>query len=101
MTTGVVDQDIPRLPVRRIHRPTYPWDKDFAYMPDIIFSHRKHTVWNGCELCHPEIFVGVKKGSSRYSMATIFEGNSCGACHNMVAFPLTDCQRCHTKAVQP
>jgi c(7)-type cytochrome triheme protein len=72
-----------------------------AGMPDIIFSHRKHTVWNGCELCHPEIFVGVKKGSTRYSMATIFEGNSCGACHNTVAFPLTDCQRCHIKAVQP
>ena len=72
-----------------------------AGMPDIIFSHRKHTVWNGCELCHPEIFVGVKKGSTKYSMATIFEGNSCGACHNTVAFPLTDCQRCHTRPVQP
>jgi c(7)-type cytochrome triheme protein len=71
-----------------------------AGMPDIIFSHRKHTVWNGCELCHPEIFVGVKKGASHYSMATIFEGNSCGACHNTVAFPLTDCQRCHTKAAR-
>jgi c(7)-type cytochrome triheme protein len=72
-----------------------------AGMPDIIFSHRKHTVWNGCELCHPEIFVGVKKGATRYSMATIFEGNSCGACHTTVAFPLTDCQRCHLKPVQP
>jgi c(7)-type cytochrome triheme protein len=72
-----------------------------AGMPDIIFSHRKHTVWNGCELCHPEIFVGVKKGTTRYSMVTIFEGNSCGACHNTVAFPLMDCQRCHTKPVQP
>ncbi len=71
-----------------------------AGMPDIIFSHRKHTVWNGCELCHPEIFVGVKKGATRYSMVTIFEGQSCGACHNTVAFPLTDCQRCHMKPVQ-
>jgi c(7)-type cytochrome triheme protein len=41
--------------------------KDFALdakvegMPDIIFSHTKHTVWNGCELCHPEIFIGIKK----------------------------------------
>lgn len=72
-----------------------------AGMPNIIFSHRKHTAWNGCELCHPEIFVGVKKGATKYSMATIFEGNSCGACHTTVAFPLTDCQRCHMKAVQP
>jgi c(7)-type cytochrome triheme protein len=71
-----------------------------AGMPDIIFSHRKHTVWNGCELCHPEIFVGVKKGATRYSMVGIFEGKYCGLCHNTVAFPLTDCQRCHTKPVQ-
>jgi len=64
-----------------------------AGMPDIIFSHKKHTVWSGCEGCHPEIFVGVKRGSTHYSMIGIFEGKDCGACHNTVAFPLTDCQR--------
>ena len=68
-------------------------------MPDIIFSHRKHTVWNGCELCHPEIFTGVKKGTSHYTMVDISQGKSCGACHTSVAFPLTDCQRCHSKPV--
>jgi len=70
-------------------------------MPDIIFSHKKHTVWNGCELCHPEIFMGVKRGTVKYSMVDNFEGKACGACHNTVAFPLTDCQRCHSKPVQP
>ncbi len=81
--------------------------KDFSLnpkvegMPDIIFSHRKHTVWNGCELCHPDIFMGVKKGTSRYSMVDISEGKSCGACHTTVAFPLMDCQRCHSKPVHP
>lgn len=69
-------------------------------MPDIIFSHKKHTVWNGCELCHPDLFVGVKKGMTKYSMVDIFEGKYCGVCHTSVAFPLQDCQRCHTKAVQ-
>ncbi|HXX58976.1 MAG TPA: c(7)-type cytochrome triheme domain-containing protein [Thermodesulfovibrionales bacterium] len=69
-------------------------------MPDIIFSHKKHTVWNGCELCHPEIFVGVKKGTSQYSMKEIFEGKYCGVCHVSVAFPLIDCQRCHIRQVQ-
>lgn len=68
-------------------------------MPDIIFSHKKHTVWNGCELCHPEIFVGVKRGTARYTMVDISEGKSCGVCHTTVAFPLTDCQRCHSKPV--
>jgi c(7)-type cytochrome triheme protein len=68
-------------------------------MPDIIFSHQKHTAWNGCEVCHPEIFVGVKKGMTKYSMPEIYEGKFCGVCHGKVAFPLLDCQRCHTKPV--
>ncbi|MHB8790624.1 MAG: c(7)-type cytochrome triheme domain-containing protein [Desulfobulbaceae bacterium] len=69
-------------------------------MPEILFSHQKHTVWNGCELCHPEIFIGVKKGTTKYSMPEIYEGKYCGACHGSVAFPLLDCQRCHTQKVQ-
>jgi c(7)-type cytochrome triheme protein len=69
-------------------------------LPDIIFSHRKHTVWMGCEGCHPEIFLGVKKGTTKYTMVDIFQGKYCGVCHNSVAFPLLDCQRCHTKQVQ-
>jgi len=66
-------------------------------MPDIIFSHAKHTVWNGCEVCHPDIFLGVRKGATTYSMIDLFEGKYCGVCHDSVAFPQTDCQRCHTK----
>lgn len=69
-------------------------------MPEIIFSHKKHTVWNGCEVCHPEIFIGIKKGTTKYSMVDIYEGKYCGVCHGSVAFPLLDCQRCHTKQVQ-
>ena len=69
-------------------------------MPNIIFSHEKHTVWNGCELCHPEIFVGIKKGLTEYSMVAIYEGKFCGVCHNNVAFPLLDCQRCHLDEVK-
>lgn len=67
-------------------------------MPEIIFSHKKHTVWNGCELCHPEIF-GIKKGKTTYTMQEIFNGKYCGACHGTVAFPNIDCRRCHTKEV--
>jgi c(7)-type cytochrome triheme protein len=70
-----------------------------AGMPDIIYSHAKHTTWCGCELCHPEIFIGVKKGLTKYSMAEIYDGKYCGVCHIKVAFPLLDCQRCHTKPV--
>ena len=88
-----------------IKRTALTAQKDFALspklegMPEIIFSHVKHTAWNGCELCHPEIFVGVKRGTTKYSMVDIFAGKSCGACHVTVAFPLLDCQRCHVKPV--
>jgi c(7)-type cytochrome triheme protein len=94
------------LPEISIRRTPLTAQKDFALnpklqgMPDIIFSHSKHTVWNGCELCHPEIFVGVKRGATRYSMVDIFQGKYCGACHVTVAFPLLDCQRCHSKPVR-
>ena len=75
-------------------------DAKFKEMPDIIFSYKKHTAWNGCELCHPEIFTGIKKGTTKYSMVDLFEGKYCGVCHTNVAFPLFDCQRCHTAKVQ-
>jgi c(7)-type cytochrome triheme protein len=89
-----------------IRRQAISAQKDFALsgklagMPDIIFSHAKHTVWNGCEGCHPDIFVGVKKGATRYTMVDIFQGRSCGVCHASVAFPTIDCQRCHSRPVQ-
>ena len=89
-----------------MRRPAMPVQKDFALsgklqgIPDIIFSHAKHTVWIGCEGCHPEIFKGVKRGSTTYTMAEIFDGKYCGACHVSVAFPTLDCQRCHSKPVQ-
>jgi len=88
-----------------IKRKTLEVRKDFSIspsikgMPEIIFSHEKHTVWNGCEVCHPEIFM-VKKGKVTYSMVEIFEGQYCGVCHGLVAFPMIDCQRCHTQPVR-
>lgn len=66
-------------------------------MPDIVFSHKKHAVWNGCEVCHPDIF-GVKKGATKYTMQDIFAGKYCGACHGKVSFSSLDCQACHVKS---
>jgi c(7)-type cytochrome triheme protein len=63
-------------------------------MPNILFSHEKHTVWSGCELCHPQIFC-IRRCAAVYDMQDIFEGRFCGACHMRVAFPLDDCKRCH------
>ena len=68
-------------------------------IPNVLFSHEKHAVWNGCELCHPQIF-GIKTGASNYDMQDVFDGKYCGACHGSVAFANTDCQLCHTGEVQ-
>ena len=73
-------------------------DAEFNEMPDIIFSHEKHTVWNGCELCHPQIF-NIRKESTAFDMQDIFDGKYCGACHGKVAFTNMDCQLCHSKPV--
>jgi c(7)-type cytochrome triheme protein len=67
-------------------------------LPEIIFSHRKHAIWNGCELCHPDVYA-VKAGTTKYSMQDVFAGKFCGLCHGSVAFPAIDCQRCHVKPV--
>ena len=89
-----------------IQRPSLNLQKDFSiaskslWMPDIIFSHKKHALWNGCELCHPDIFPSIKKGTVKYSMFQISEGQYCGLCHDHVAFPLGDCQKCHVKPVR-
>jgi c(7)-type cytochrome triheme protein len=82
-----------------------PAPKDFSldakttWMGNILFSHQKHAVWNGCEMCHPEIFT-VSRGATKYNMLQISGGAYCGACHLSVAFPLHDCARCHLDPVQ-
>lgn len=71
-----------------------------TWASDVIFSHRKHAVWNGCELCHPEIFPSAKKGTVQYSMFQIMRGEYCGACHLNVAFSIWICNKCHAKPVR-
>jgi c(7)-type cytochrome triheme protein len=93
---------LPEISVKR--RPLeiprdYSIEAQMAGLPEIIFSHKKHAVWNGCELCHPDIYA-VKAGATQYAMADVFAGKFCGACHGSVAFPATDCQRCHVKPVR-
>jgi c(7)-type cytochrome triheme protein len=67
-------------------------------MPEIIFSHDKHAVWNGCELCHPVVF-SENRDENKFTMAEIFEGKYCGTCHGKVSFSTLDCQRCHVKRI--
>jgi len=68
-----------------------------SWVRPIIFSHQKHSIWNGCELCHPDIFPIAQKDTVHISMFWNIEGRYCGACHNKVAFPLNNCQGCHSR----
>lgn len=89
-----------------IQRDALKAQDDFAiiskvdWVTDVIFSHEKHAVWNGCELCHPEIFPSTKKGTIKYTMFDIASGKYCGACHTNVAFPFFICHKCHANPVQ-
>lgn len=66
-------------------------------MPDVVYPHKQHTEWLDCSNCHPAIFV-PQKGANQISMASILLGQKCGVCHGKVAFPVSECRRCHSKS---
>jgi c(7)-type cytochrome triheme protein len=66
-------------------------------MPDVVYPHQAHTEWLDCSNCHPAIFV-PEKGANNMSMAAILLGQQCGTCHGKVAFPVSECRLCHSKA---
>jgi c(7)-type cytochrome triheme protein len=67
----------------------------FGSMPAVKFPHRPHTLWLDCSNCHEHLFKS-KAGANRFSMTAILNGEQCGVCHGAVAFPLTECNRCHS-----
>ena len=69
-------------------------------MPAVRFPHRQHTEWLDCTNCHDRIFKR-QTGGTKISMFLILQGEQCGVCHGAVAFPLTECMRCHSIAKQP
>jgi c(7)-type cytochrome triheme protein len=66
-------------------------------MPNVVFPHKPHTEILDCSNCHDALFV-PKKGGNPMSMAEIMLGQKCGVCHGSVAFPVTECKRCHSVA---
>lgn len=65
--------------------------------PDVLFPHKAHTMWLDCNNCHPAVFK-PKKGANSMSMAQIILGKGCGICHGKVAFPVSECRRCHSQS---
>jgi c(7)-type cytochrome triheme protein len=60
----------------------------------VSFPHKTHTQWMNCETCHDSIFI-EEPDANPISMRKILQGEYCGVCHGAVAFPLTECDRCH------
>jgi len=83
--------------------PTPPLNLDIVihtkskFMPDVVFPHYTHTLWLTCTNCHTKIFKMKAGGNPEMTMTKIAAGEYCGRCHNRVAFPLADCNRCHVK----
>jgi c(7)-type cytochrome triheme protein len=76
------------------------YDKDVLLdlngsMPVVRFPHRVHTLWLDCSNCHDHLFK-MQRGATKISMFNILQGEQCGLCHGAVAFPLTECSRCHS-----
>ncbi len=80
---------------------------DYVYLsPEggtIVFSHDKHfkalfheNALNGddCTTCHTTIYK--QRVKHIFTMAEMYRGQSCGACHGKRAFSLAKCGRCHT-----
>ena len=65
-------------------------------LPDVVYPHYPHTQWLACSNCHPKIFI-MQAGANKVTMKKIEEGQFCGRCHGKVAFPLSNCTRCHSK----
>jgi c(7)-type cytochrome triheme protein len=69
-------------------------------MDMVLFPHKQHTEWMACGNCHEQLFKS-KAGATKFSMFDILKGESCGRCHGAVAFPLTECKRCHSVPRSP
>ncbi len=74
----------------------------------VVFEHRTHTEELGlaCSDCHSGLFAmqrGVAGRSGKLTMASLADGNYCGACHDgETAFSVdTNCTACHMVPEDP
>ena len=64
-------------------------------MKPVPFRHREHTQLLDCTNCHEDLFK-MEEGVNNINKLSIQDGEQCGVCHRSVAFPLTQCERCHS-----
>lgn len=75
------------------------WDKP---VKSVVFDHKVHTMGAelDCDSCHDDLFemeAGLAQENEDFTMATLYEGGYCGACHDgETAFASdTRCTACH------
>lgn len=68
----------------------------------VVFDHKVHTMGAelDCDSCHDDLFemeAGLAEENEDFTMATLYEGGYCGACHDgETAFASdTRCTACH------
>ncbi len=69
------------------------------FVNDVKYPHYMHTYWLSCEICHDTVggaIFQMAAGTNGITMVGISQGKWCGRCHGKVAFPLADCNRCHS-----
>jgi c(7)-type cytochrome triheme protein len=93
---GLIQPRTNILPETKVNlRTTEVLLQNTAQMPMVKFPHRQHTAWLDCSNCHDSLFE-QKAGATKIGMLRVLSGEKCGLCHGAVAFPLTECNRCHT-----
>lgn len=67
----------------------------------VEFVHDVHTRKFKCGECHTKLFA-FKKGQVKMTMAGMYAGKFCGACHNgKKSFSSKACEKCHAKTPAP
>ena len=70
------------------------------FVADVLFPHDIHVYWLQCRICHDTVGGPIfekEAGKTPVDMLGIRQGKWCGRCHDKVAFPISDCNRCHNQ----
>jgi c(7)-type cytochrome triheme protein len=63
----------------------------------VIFPHWFHRIRFQCSVCHVELGIKMRAGSTDIRMEQLVNGRYCGACHDGdVAWPIDNCDLCHS-----
>ncbi|MHB1591091.1 MAG: c(7)-type cytochrome triheme domain-containing protein [Sulfuricella sp.] len=71
--------------------------KNTGELAMVRFPHEKHSEFLDCSNCHEGLFKSKAGATPGLNMFAILQGEYCGRCHGAVAFPLTECNRCHNE----